>query len=163
MTTIAAGALATASIKYNRRRKEKNQLLLQFQRLAANYKIQFSRQEVLNRTIIGLDEMQRKLLILKKRAGATAVARLIDLTGVRSCFLEKQYSVLRTTGNKKEKREQRFEKLILHILLEDGTAEEIIFYNYLVNPVMDLTKLANKAEHWEIMLTKLLEQKRQIA
>ena len=163
MTFVAAAYLLTDSLKRNRRSKERNRFLQQFQRLGASYNLAFSNYELLNGTMIGLDELQQKLLILKKRGRITGLSKLIDAAEVKNCLLERHYGTVRSKSKSGSKPERRLEKISLRLLLIDNSTEEIVFYNHQANLVMEMTSLANKAKHWEIMLARMQEPKRQIA
>lgn len=163
MGVLAAAGLVITSMQFKRKQKGKGRLLQQFRRLAETYKISLSAQEVLDDAIIGLDGIQRKLLIVKRREGSTAVSKLIDLDDVKEFVLTKQYNVSGRWVKNPIATEKYLEKLILNIFLEDGRRERVCFYNYSSTPVMDLTSLANKARHWEIMLSKLLIREREVA
>lgn len=163
MTIVVIATLLAISLRLHGKHKQRNKLLQQFKRLGASYKIRFSSYEVLHTTVIGLDDEQGKLLAVKKRTGATAVSRLIDLADIKTCLLEKQYGVPRAAGKKQGRLEQRLEKIFLHVMFYEGDPLKITFYNHLVDPVMELTSLAGKAKHWEVMLSRVQEPERKIA
>lgn len=162
MATISLLVLITISIQHNRKQKNIYLFMQEFKRLRASCNLTLSSQVVLDESILGLDGPQRKLLFLEKITGTRAKAKLIDLAGVTSCLLEKHYTGY-ASAVKGRKKELRLQKLSLHLEMDDGTTEEIIFYNDAVNSLEQLTGLANKARHWEIMLGKLLEPARKIA
>ncbi len=163
MGILVAASLVIRSMKYKRKQKGNIRLLHKFRRLAETYKITITAQALLDGTILGLDGLERKLLIVQQRDGSTVVSKLIDLDDVNEFVLTKQFNASGRWVKSPVASEKYLEKLYLNIFLRNGHRERICFYNYSTTPVMDLTRMANKARHWEVMLTKLLVQKREVA
>ncbi len=162
MATISLIVLGVISIRHNRKQKEIYRFLQEFDRISSSCNLSLSSREILDNAILGLDGQQRKLLLLKKKNGAKAVAKLIDLDEVQTCVLQKHYTAY-PSAVKERKKDQRLRKLSLHLQLDDEATEEIIFYSDALNCPKQLTRLANKARHWEVMLGKLLVPERKIA
>ena len=164
LLAIAAILLLLANVfKDYRKSRQQHGLLRYFNRLGRRYHLQFSRVEVFPSTIIGLDEEQGMLLEVKRKKANSASSRLINLADLQNCVLEKKYSLQPLIRNNGERRVRLLEKIVLHITLKKGAPVHLVFYNHLVNPVMDLTRLAGKAAHWETSLSRLIEPQRQIA
>ncbi|RYZ62259.1 MAG: hypothetical protein EOO14_02805 [Chitinophagaceae bacterium] len=162
MATISLIVLVVISIRHNRKQKEIYRFLREFDRISASCNLSLSSREVLDNAILGLDGQQRKLLLLKKMNGSKAKAKLIDLEDVQTCVLQKHYTAY-PSAFKDRKREQRLRNLALQLQMGDDSSEEIIFYSDALNCPKQLTRLANKARHWEVMLGKLLVPERKIA
>ena len=163
LAIIAAVWLMTISINHNQKQKEQARMLKQFNRLAAAQRINLSSQEVLNGTIMGLDGLQRKLLVMKKRGRGTSLSKLIDLSEVTRCSAVRYYRPFISGAKKNVTPEEQLEKIVLRFQMNEGTAEEVVFYSHYSDPVLEATALANKARHWETLITKLQGSVRQIA
>ena len=159
---IILGGLLAGSFRLHVINKERNHLLEHFKRLGARNQLGFSKVDILNATIIGLDDEQGMLLVVKKKAART-FSRLINLTDIKSCLLEQQYSLLHAHPQKGSRRDQMLEKVILHIRPHEGAPLKVTFYDHLKDPVLELTRLAGKAKHWEVMLSRLVAPERMTA
>src|ERR1044072_2899941 len=91
------------------------QLLDYFSRLGTKYNLNFSGQEILKDHILGLDGIQRKLLVLSGIHSGRLHDCIIDLNEVRSCSLKKYYGKILANGLTSKKLEQYIEKIWLHI------------------------------------------------
>lgn len=163
IAVVGAIALLAASVNHNQQKKEMAKLLRQFNRLGANNNINFSSQEVLSGTIIGLDGVQRKLLIMRKEKSGALRSRMIDLADVKTCSVVKHYGPIHTDRYRSVAPEQLLEKIVLRFTFNNDETEEVTFYHYALNSVIELTSLSNKARHWETILNKLHTPLKKIA
>jgi hypothetical protein len=133
------------------------QLLDHLSRLGSAYKLTFSGQLILKDYIIGLDGIQRKLLVLKGIANKKPEHYMIDLNDVYSCTIKMHYGHISVNGLKKIKLEQYLEKMTLHFkFIRSAMPADIVFYKKTDNPVSELAELEHKAKKWKELLSKML-------
>ncbi|MCF6405499.1 hypothetical protein L3C95_21525 [Chitinophaga filiformis] len=132
-------------------------LLDYFSRLGSKYNLTFSSQEVLRNCIIGLDGVQRKLLVLNGINKGTLTDYVIDLNKVTNCSVKKQYGRIRVNGLRTRKLEQYLENMSLHFkFMMETQPADIPFFRQTENKVGELSDLEDKAEKWKVILSKML-------
>jgi hypothetical protein len=100
--------------------------------------------------ILGLDNLEHKLLVLKKLQDNKPQSIVISLADVKSCAVTRHYDADQKFDNRQKKNTK---KIVLRFLLHDGTTEEIDFYNQNVHGEEMLNNLAGKANTWERILS----------
>jgi hypothetical protein len=132
------------------------QLLDYFSRLGTKYNLNFSGQEILKDHILGLDGIQRKLLVLSGIHSGHLHDCIIDLNEVRNCSLKKYYGRILANELRSKKLEQYLEKIWLHIDFNTGQqGADILFYKQADQPIDELPNLEQKARRWKDLLSKL--------
>jgi hypothetical protein len=145
------------AIRNRQKRKKMKRLLDYFSRLGSKYELTFSSQEVLRNCIIGLDGVQRKLLILNGISNGALTEYVIDLNQVSNCSVQKQYGRIHVNGLRKRKVEQYLEKMTLHFrFLMEKQPADIPFFKQAENNISELRELEDKAEKWKTILSKML-------
>jgi hypothetical protein len=149
--------LLLIAIEKRKKQKKMKRLLDYFSRLGSKYNLTFSSQEVLRSCIIGLDGVQRKLLILSGINNGPLSEYVIDLNDVSNCSVKKEYGRIQVNGLRKRKLEQYLERMTLNFkfLIEKQPAG-IPFYRQTENSVSELADLEDKAERWKVILSKML-------
>jgi hypothetical protein len=149
--------LLVIAIESRQKRKKMKRLLDYFSRLGSKYNLTFSSQEVLRNCIVGLDGIQRKLLVLSGTNNGPLSEYVIDLNEVSHCSVKKQYGSIEVNGLRKRKLEQYLEKMSLNFkfLIEKQPAN-IQFYKQTENHISELPELESRAEKWKIILSKML-------
>lgn len=160
---IAAICLLLVSIDKKQKRNAMNELLRAFHQKGAEYKLSFSSQEILKDTILGLDGMHRKLLVLERAIDKTFSSCVIDLNGVQTCSVKKEYGTINSGELNVKNPEQYLKTISLHFVLYNKPAVEIVFYNFIREHVHEIAERENKAKHWETILSKLLVPVKKIA
>ena len=152
--SLAAICFVLVSIHNKHKREAMNNMLKHFSQLAMENNLNFSSQEVLKNSILGLDGISRKIIVVSKEEDFYT-SLLIDLTEVKNCTVKKIYGTIKVGDLKSNKLEQYLEKIILHFDLIDKPAVEIVFYKNIHNHIYDLQELEQKAKHWEAILSKM--------
>jgi hypothetical protein len=161
---VAAVCILLVSLDKKQKRKVMRELHLRFSRLGTENKLTFSSQEALKDLLIGLDGIQRKLLVLKRQDNNTFHSFAVDLGNVKSCSVKKYYGTINSGGLKTKKLEQYLEKITLHFEFAGGSpAKEILFYKHFDHHLVEIPELEQKARHWELMLSKLLTPTKKVA
>jgi hypothetical protein len=138
------------------KRKHMNKIFHRLSLLGSRHKLNISGQETLNDHLLGLDGLQRKLLILTGIKSGKQNARVIDLADVKNCFLIKEYRKEYSYSNEL-KLEIFMERIILRFEFSGRQQPvEVPFYQYNENDISQLSELAKKAKHWETLLSKML-------
>jgi hypothetical protein len=170
MLTVIVGAVLIAVtlfigllivlLKGKHMRNLSTELLSLFSKMGTEYNISFSSQEILNDCIIGLDGINRKLLVLKTNSSSYYDWFIIDLDEVQNCALQKTYKSIKAGELKKRSMEEYLEKINLRIDFQDHKSSvEICFYDQTYNKGYKVAELDRKAKNWEIMLSKMLKNK----
>jgi hypothetical protein len=172
-TTIVAiillcviAAVCVILVWVNNKDRDKNaiHLLNRFTDIAMQSNLSFSSQEILEATLIGLDGIQKKLLIITKTGADEYDSLLIDLNEVKSCTKRKLFKDINVGGNKKVKFEKQIDKIVLDIQFADGRpGVQIIFFQPITNDIFTLAELESKAGHWEAIISQLINPRLKIA
>src|SRR5689334_17409469 len=96
--TITAICFLLITIANKQKNKRMNSIMKKFSNLGTTYNLSFSSQEVLGNVIIGLDGINRKLLILEINSVQTD--HVIDLHKVKHCTVKKYYGSIKPGGLK---------------------------------------------------------------
>lgn len=146
------------AMRNRQKQKEMKRLLDYFSRLGSKYGLTFSSLEVLKHCIIGLDGVQRKLLVLNGiNKGGLLTEYVIDLNEVSECTVRKKYGSIQVNGLRRRRLEQYLRKVTLHFRYHAGRQPaDIPFYRREEDRISELPALERKVERWKVMLTKLL-------
>src|SRR5689334_14991363 len=87
--------------------------------LTRKYKLYFSKYDVLDSKIIGLDRLKRKLLFVKQK-GTKTYGCIIDLKEVKACTVRKIYSSIEAGGLKKRTLEEYLHTISLCFRYKNG-------------------------------------------
>lgn len=153
---VAAVILLLVSLDKTQKRKSMNQLLHAFHQKGSEHHLTFSSQELLKSTIIGLDGLHRKLLVLEQWEEGAFSTLLIDLKDVKSCSLKKEYGTINGGDLKAKKLEHFLRTMTLQFVLYGKSPVEVVFYNHLDQHISEMADLENKARHWEAVLSKMI-------
>jgi hypothetical protein len=145
------------SIHHSQKRKHMNQLINRFSKIGSENNMTFSSQEILKDCILGLDGINKKLLILKNKDKNSFTSTIIDLKEVKICSVKKQYGAIAGGALQNNKIETYLENILLHFERENASPVEVVFYNYIENYNSEISDLTQKATHWETILNKMLK------
>ena len=159
---IIAICLLIYFIDKKEKRKHMKQFLKEFSELGSNYKLSFSSQTIQRESVIGLDGIHRKVLILNI-IKSPVEHHLIDLDEVKSCTVKKTYGSINKGGLKDRKLEQYLEKVSLCFEFKTSKgAIAVSFYSSLEDYVHQAPELEQKAKDWEVILSKMLHDTKQL-
>ncbi len=142
----------------NNRRKKRfvTKLLSQLSQSGAENNLSFSSQELLNGSILGLDAMRLKLLVLRQDDEDTYERNIIDLKMVKSCAVKKKYKPFYNGKHGNKSFENHLEKIVLHFEFTDNReAKEIDFYSHINNNIYEMQDMEYKAVKWESILLQM--------
>ena len=149
--------LLLISITNQQKKHLMNQILKHFSKLGTHFNLSFSSQEILSNVVIGLDGINRKILILEYM-GSTLNDYVIDLNEVKHCSVKKYYGNIKADGLRTDVIDTFLEKVCVHFEMHKGKdSHEVVFYNHIYNHVYQLSVLEQKATHWKELLTKMLK------
>jgi hypothetical protein len=146
--------LLLISIHNKHNREAMNKLLKNFSQLGTENDLSFSSQEVLKNCVLGLDGVQRKILVVQREYGFVG-SFIIDLREVKNCTVKKIYGTINVGDLKKKKLEQYLEKIVLHFDLNSNSSVEIVFYKHFENHLLEALELEQKAKNWDAILSKM--------
>lgn len=154
--SIVALFLLLASIDNKQKRKRLNQLRHRLSQSGSNNNMTFSSQEILKHSVLALDGLQRKLLVLNEIDKDKFDDFVIDLREIKTCFVKKHYGNARP-GLKKIRPELYLERIVLRFEFNNAKQPiELLFYRHILDNVNQLEELEQKAKHWEAILSKML-------
>jgi hypothetical protein len=136
------------------KREAMSKILKHFSHLGSENNLSFSSQELLNHCIIGLDGVNRKILVVTKE-GSYYGSFIIDLNEIKTCTVKKIYGAIAGGDLKGRKLEQYLEKIVLHFEMYGKPSVEIVFYRNFDNHIYEVQELEKKAKHWETILSKM--------
>jgi len=160
---VAAICFLVVRLDKKQRRNALNQLLHAFHKAGSERNLTFSSQEMLKDSIIGLDGVHRKLLVLERTADGVLKSFVIDLNEVKSCAVRKAYGTTSGGDQGAGKPEQYLQTISLHFKLDDGPPADVFFYKHFENNIYQMAELESKAKHWEVVLTKMLSPMKKAA
>jgi hypothetical protein len=163
LTITATGILAfllyrvlSYSIRKKRKALQIQKLLVRFSELGTANDLAFSSQLILPNRIIGLDGIKKTLLVMEVDIGESSWY-LVRLDEMHSCKVKMLYRSLNAGEANDWRDEKNLEKIVIRFQKKDQ--ENIVllpFYESGKNNVMEATALARKADYWESMLSKLI-------
>jgi hypothetical protein len=157
--SIAAITLVLISINNKHQKRKKEKLLHRFSQMGSENNMSFTSQEILQDGIIGLDGLNKKLLILESSENDFNWT-IINLEEVKACNVKKLYQATNRGTLKKRVMEEHLEKVVLQFELKDENGKiEIPFFSFGKNHIYQLAELEQKAKYWEASLSKLFTTK----
>jgi hypothetical protein len=160
---VAAVIFLLVSIDKKQKRNAMNQLLHAFSQKGSEHGLTFSGQEILKETVIGLDGVQRKMLVLQRRDEKAFDSFIIDLNEVKGCTVKKEHGKINLVEFRAGKQEQYLEKIALRFELQGKPPVEVLFYQHFANHIYEIAELESKAKHWEVILSKMVVPVKKIA
>jgi hypothetical protein len=143
-------------IHYAKVKKRKEQMLNFFRKLGSLHNLSFTSQEILRNKIIGLDGLQRKILIAEDNKHQYD-SKIIDLGEVKTCKIKKIYNAIQTDDSQKNKPEGHLNAIVLEFNFKNENAPFALeFYKDIKHSVYEMAELESKAQHWETMLLKMM-------
>ena len=152
--------LSLAFIFINRRNeKKRNRSLLTLHSNAGSEKgLSFSSQELLRNKIIGLDGINKTLLVLEFLNGTNVMC--LNMRDVTQCSVEKKYDSILVGNDRKGKMEPHLRSIDIKFFLKDNNAPvSVSFYDSNINSIYEMTELEAKARTWESVLSKMLSER----
>ena len=156
ISVITGICLILVSINNKHRQKTASELLNHFSKLGTENNLSFSSQEILENCIIGLDGIQRKLLILKKIDKDEYDSILLDLNEVKKCSKKNIYTRVNIGTSKKERFENHLDKIVLDFdFIDNRQPVQILFFEPITNHIFAMSELEQKAKKWETILSQI--------
>lgn len=141
-----------------------NKLSRRISRLGSELNLTLSAHEILEHCAIGLDPVNRKLLVANTDAITAPSFVVVDLDEIGNSVVIKKYGSIGSGGLKGKPLEQYLQSIVLLLELRQGKAPvEIVFYHHAQNPAGGIAELEEKARHWELVISKLEVPSRRIA
>ena len=156
ISVVISICLILVSINNKHRKKTSIAFLNQFSKLGIENGLSFSSQEILENCIIGLDGIQKKLLILKKIDGDEYDDVLLDLNEVKNCSKKRIYTRVNIGTKKKARFENILNKIVLELdFTDDRQSVQILFFDPITNHQFSMLELEQKAKKWETILSQI--------
>jgi hypothetical protein len=152
---VATICLLLIGIHKKNKKEAMNKLLNHFNQLAFENNIRVSSQEILNHLVLGLDGINRKMLVVTVE-DENYRSFLIDLREVKNCSVKKVFGTIKAGDLKRHKLEQYLEKIVLNFELHREPPVQILFYRNITNHIYEMQELEQKAKHWETALFKMI-------
>ena len=128
---------------------------LQLSKAGSRLNLSFSGYEVLNKSIMALDGVNRKLLLLPCH-DPTAEPVIIPLGKVLNISVKKIYAGIPAGGLKSKALEAFINNILLEFEMADNQSTIVVsVYDATLNQTADRAKLEKKARNWQQLLMKL--------
>lgn len=139
--------------------KKRNQNLLRIlSREGASHNLTFCSQEILQNTVIGVDGIHRKIIIIEKEMNAY-FSSIISLDEVHDCQLVTGSGAISNGNFKKSGLKNHLSTLALQFDFNNhAQPASIIFSNGILNSKREFDFLKAKAEYWCVMFSKMLNR-----
>ncbi|HEX5152994.1 MAG TPA: hypothetical protein VFW07_16205 [Parafilimonas sp.] len=136
--------------------KREAQLFTVFNRVRSLYDLSFTYQEIFYNTIIGLDILRRKILIVEA-CNPRHDFRIIDLDEVNACCLKKIYSAVNSGYFEKNMPRENLEGIVLQFEFKrDRPPVVIAFLPKVINSSFNMAEVLYKGRQWEMLISKML-------
>lgn len=157
ISIVALTLFLLISLHNKETKKKKNALVSYFNHHGMINSFAFSCQEILRNCIIGLDGLQRKLMILEYGADENHKhVHIIDLNKVNNCGFQKIFSASAET-EKGKKSELYLEKIQLKFdYASHNLPVEVVFYDHISNHIYEIAELEQKAKDWQNIMNKII-------
>jgi hypothetical protein len=156
---IIAICLLVIAIANKQKEKKMNQLMKRFSELGTAHNLSFSSQEVFNNSVIGLDGINRTLLILTHMDNISVDDYVVGLDEVKNCTVKKYYGNIKPGDLKKRKLQTFLERIALRFEFNDGKDPvEAALYNHTDNHGHHPGNIEKKARQWQQILSKMLKR-----
>jgi uncharacterized protein YpmB len=156
---IVLVCLVLVSINNNHRKKMAIELASRFTEMGERNNLSFTHREMMKNFIIGLDELRRKVFILRKKDNKYDF-QVIDLREAKSCSKKRLYNSINMGTIEKERYEKHIDKIVLELNYTDNRVPiQICFFEANVNHLLEMSELEQKAEGWATILTQTLNSK----
>jgi len=157
VSVIALIVFILVAINSRERKKSTLELLSQFSGVATQKNLTFTSQEILETVLMGLDGIQRKLLIISRLGADKHDTLLIDLKEVKTCTKKQLYNRISVGNYSKARFENQIQKIVLEFEYTDGRVpSQITFFEPTTSHMLDMSELDQKAKKWEGIISKLL-------
>ena len=134
-----------------------NKCLNLISEFGTKHNLTFSSQEILKDSIVCLDGVHRKLLIVKIFQEVIYFSEVIDLKDVKSCSVKKQYGSIYGGALQTKKLDAYLETIHLNFEFVNGMdLLEVKFFHHIENHLSEMVELEKKAKQWEIMLSGMM-------
>jgi hypothetical protein len=142
------------NINKKNERKRRESLLSQFSKAGSERGLSFSAQEVLKNKIVGLDGLQRKLMVYEF---STSNVTVIDVGAIKNCSVKKGYESLNIGTGKKSKVENYLTSIVIQFqFIGNADPISVSFYDSACNSIYEMAELEAKAKDWVTVLSKML-------
>ena len=136
--------------------KQEAKLLSAFNRLRSAYNLSFTYQEIFYNTIIGLDILRRKVLIVEA-CNPRYDFRVIDLDKVSACCLKKIYSAVSSGYFEKNIARERLDGIVLQFDFKSDSPPVIVaFLPKTMNSSFNMAEVLYKGRQWEMLISKMI-------
>src|SRR5688500_18730888 len=128
---------------------------LQLSELDSKFSLSFSSHEVVGNKIMGLDGINKKLLVLEQTDGQSH-SYIIDLDEVKAISVKKIYSSIKAGELKKRGIEEFLQTIQLQFEFGNGKEDIVLpFYESKIDNIYDLPGLERKIKNWQMILSKI--------
>jgi hypothetical protein len=135
---------------------------VQLNELGNRYELSFSSHMVLADKIIALDGAKRKLMV----AGFTEAqdgVQVIDLDKIKTVSLKKTYDSIEAGALEKKEMDDFITSIQLQFEQRQcGTVDSLVFYRKNLHIIQDLAKHERNAKSWQMILSKLVNNQREV-
>jgi hypothetical protein len=125
--------------------------------LGADNNLSLNRREIMKQLALGIDEKQRKLLIVQKTADGKYDWRIINIDLLKVHFLKKTYSKVNASDLERGILEEYLEKVCIYLEFSDGNPPfEIIFFDHVDHNIFEFSELEQLARAWNMIINKVI-------
>lgn len=123
-------------------------------KIAKQRSLHFSSYEVVGSNVLALDVFKRKVLYASKAPGTTSCL-IIDLNGLETCSVKKEYTSI-TAGELKSKKLHHFLKSVFLNFVFKNRTVSLPLYDAQKLSQGDVKQLETQAQKWQSVVSKLL-------
>lgn len=162
LTLIAAVILLFFFFSFLNKQNKKKQhqkLISIFNSTGVKHGLSFSSQEILGHKIVGLDGINRKFVTVNDKEETN----IISLDEVRICEMKKNYQSYQPANQSDYGHETFVTSVVLHFEFKTKKPSlSIVFYDNLLQPVVEEKIMEAKAKDWEIILSKMIASREKV-
>jgi hypothetical protein len=156
ITIVISVSLTFLIIRHSLREKKAEKLLADFYEVVAEFKFHLSKHEVLGNRIIGLDDVNNKLLFFTRTSNKSE-GFLIDLAEVKSRAVEREYGLINSYTKYWTNIEPIVRKIVMRLEYKsDANPLALTFYDKSNDSFSEMPERVVKAIEWQSLLSKRL-------
>jgi hypothetical protein len=155
MAVVTSTALLIIILIYQHKPRQFKSILSRFKRAAAEAGISITKQELIGKRVIGVDDQKGKLLFFS-RSGKRHEGYLVDLYDIKSVEIKKEYGLTFNKYSRMKIAETEISKIDLCLFYKNGAKRLVLpFYDKMDDVPSDLSFRLDQAKEWRNLISSI--------
>jgi len=151
---ITAFLFLIMQLKNKDSNREHAELVRRFRKLAGDHDLSIIDEEILDNLAIGLDDEQRKFVVLRRVSRNNYESTVVDLNDVASSKKREVYGRVYPEKYAVLNDVVQLERILLELEFEDQRPPmQITFYDFIANAHQEIGEMKKRVRRWEVLLS----------